>query len=179
MSLFRDLLIEKKRKPYYCEVEYLESTGTQYIDTGLDYFADFEVGIKLRQSVSNKVLGNGAFYCMQRHNVANPYWDFTTGQGSSSFYTSSIPITEHHVMKWKDNKIYADNVLLTEFTKDLNEPNRMYLFSADGSNKYPNMIYFCKLWEPNSGLLVRDFIPVLDFSLKPCLYDKISGKLLY
>lgn len=178
MSLFRDLLIEKKRKPYYCEVEYLESTGTQYIDTGIDYFADFEVGVKLRQSVANKVLGNGAFYCMQRYNASNPYWQFTNG-GSTTSYNTTAPITEHHVMKWKDNKIYADDVLLTEFTKNLNTPNRMYLFSADGSNKYPNMIYFCKLWEPNSGLLVRDFIPVLDFSLKPCMYDKISGKLFY
>ena len=179
MSLFRQLLIEKKRKPYYCEVEYLESTGTQYIDTGLDYFADFEVGIQLRDNVSNKALGNAAFYCMQRYNASNPYWYFSTGSGASNSYTSSTPITEYHVMKWKDNKIYSDDVLLTEFTKNLNTPNRMYLYSADGGNKYPNMIYFCKLWEPNSGLLVRDFIPVLDFSLKPCMYDKISGKLFY
>ena len=179
MSLFRDLLIEKKRKPYYCEVEYLEGTGTQYIDTGLDYFADFEVGIQLRTSVSNKALGNGAFYCMQRYNQANPYWYFSTGTGASNSYITSTPITEHHIMKWKDNKIYADGVLLTDFTKSSNTPNRMYLYSADGNNKYPNMIYFCKLWEPNSGLLVRDFIPVLDFSLKPCMYDKISGKLFY
>ena len=28
-------LIEREKRPYYCEVEYLESTGTQYIDTGL------------------------------------------------------------------------------------------------------------------------------------------------
>jgi len=169
----------KKKRKYYCEVEYLEGTGTQYIDTGLDYFADFEIGIKLRQSVSNKALGNGAYFCMQRYNAANPYWYFSTGTGTSNSYITSTPITEHHVMKWKDNKIYADDVLLTEFTKDLNTPNKMYLFSADGSNKYPNMIYFCKLWEPNSGLLVRDFIPVLDFSLKPCMYDKVSGKLFY
>ena len=29
------LATTKRRKPYYCEVEYLESTGTQYIDTGI------------------------------------------------------------------------------------------------------------------------------------------------
>ena len=46
----------------FTEVEYLESTGTQYIDTGLDYFADFEVGIKLASNATNKALisfGNG------------------------------------------------------------------------------------------------------------------------
>ena len=121
---------------------------------------------------------NGAFYCMQRYNASNPYWQFTNG-GSTTSYNTIVPITEHHVMKWKDNKIYADDVLLTEFTKDLNTSNRMLLYSGDGVNRYPNMIYFCKLWEPNSGLLVRDFIPVLDWDMKPCMYDKISGKLFY
>ena len=62
-------------------------------------------------------------------------------------------------MKWKDNKIYADDVLLTEFTKNSNAPNRMYLYTADGGNKYQNVIYFCKLWNPADGTLVRDFIP--------------------
>lgn len=169
----------KKKRKYYCEVEYLEGTGTQYIDTGLDYFADFEVGIQLRTSVSNKALGNGAFYCMQRYNQANPYWYFSTGTGTSNSYITSTPITEHHIMKWKDNKIYSDGVLLTDFTKDSNAPNRMYLYSGDGGNKYPNMIYFCKLWNPDNGELVRDFIPVLDWDMKPCLFDRVTEQLFY
>lgn len=169
----------KKKRKYYCEVEYLESTGTQWIDTGLDYFADFEVGIQLRTNVSNKALGNGAFYCMQRYNQANPYWYFSTGSGASNSYTSSTPITEHHVMRWKDNKIYADGVLLTEFTKDLNTPNRMYLYATGSSNKYPNVIYFCKLWNPDNGELVRDFIPVLDWNMTPCMYDRVTEQLFY
>lgn len=169
----------KRPRKYYCEVEYLEGTGTQYIDTGLDYFADFEVGIQLRTSVSNKALGNGAFYCMQRYNQANPYWYFSTGTGTSNSYITSTPITEHHIMKWKDNKIYSDGVLLTDFTKDSNAPNRMYLYSGDGGNKYPNMIYFCKLWNPDNGELVRDFIPVLDWDMKPCLFDRVTEQLFY
>ena len=167
----------KKKRPYYVELEYLEGTGTQYIDTGLDYFADFEVGIKLRNNVSNKALGNGAYYCMQRISSAAPYWQFT--RSSYAAYNTQTPITEYHVMKWKDNKIYSDGVLLTEFTKNSNTPNRMYLYSAEGNNKYPNMIYFCKLWNPNNGELVRDFIPVLDWDMKPCMYDKVTEQLFY
>lgn len=150
------------------ELEYLESTALDnYIDTGLDYFADFEIGIQLRESVSNKALGNGAFYCLQRFNASNPYWYFSTGSGTSNSYITSTPITEYHVMKWKGNKIYADDVLLTEFTKNSNTPNRMYLYSVDGNNNYPNVIYFCKLWNPDDGTLVRDFIP--------CYKDGVSG----
>lgn len=176
------------KKPYYNQgtgtftagrqvipVDYLEGTGTQYIDTGLDYFADFEVGIQLRTNVSNKALGNGAFYCMQRYNASNPYWYFTTGSGTSNSYASSTRITEHHVMKWKDNKIYSDDVLLTEFTKDSNTQNRMCLYATGSSNKYPNVIYFCKLWNPADGTLVRDFIPCKDENDNGFLFDKVSG----
>ena len=177
------------KKPYYnlgtgtfttgrqiIPVEYLEGTGTQYIDTGLDYFADFEIGIQLRANVSNKALGNGSFCCMQRYNAANPYWYFTKGSGVSNSYASSTRITEHHVMKWKDNKIYSDDVLLTEFTKDLNTPNRMCLFGVSSSNKYPNVIYFCKLWNPDDGTLVRDYIPCKDENDNGFLFDKVSGE---
>lgn len=153
------------------EVEYLEGTGTQCIDTGLDYFADFEIGIQLRNSVSNKALGNGAVYCMQRQNSASPNWQFTNGSGN--FYNSTIRITEHHVMKWKDNKVYSDDVLLTEFTKNNNAPNRMYLYSADGVNKYPNVIDFCKLWNPSDGTLVRDFVPAIKDGVLG-MHDKIN-----
>ena len=156
------------------EVEYLEGTGTQCINTGLDYFADFEVGIQLRNNVSNKALGNGAFYCMQRQNSASPNWQFTNGSGN--FYNSTIRITEHHVMKWKDNKVYSDDVLLTEFTKNTNAPNRMYLYSADGVNKYPNVIDFCKLWNPSDGTLVRDFIPCYKDGVLG-MWDKVNGVL--
>ena len=154
------------------EVEYLEGTGTQYIDTGLDYFADFEVGIQLRTNVSNKALGNGAYYCIQRQNSSSPNWQFTNGSGN--FYNSSTRITEHHVMKWKDNKIYSDDVLLTEFTKDLNIPHRMYLYTTGTSNKYPNVIYFCKLWNPADGTLVRDFVPVYKDGVLGML-DKVNN----
>ena len=30
----------KKKRKYYCEVEYLESSGTQYIDTGFTRTSD-------------------------------------------------------------------------------------------------------------------------------------------
>jgi hypothetical protein len=158
----------------YQEVEYLEGMGTQYIDTGLDYFADFEVGIKLKNNVSNKALGNGRSFCLQRISADNPCWQFTTGSGKS--FLTSVPITERHIMKWKDNKAYADGVLLAEHIKHDNAGNRMHLFAVtnDGT-AYPGVIYFCKLWDSN-GNLVRDLIPCYRKSdNKPGLYDLVTN----
>lgn len=38
-------------------------------------------------------------------------------------------------------------------------------------------IYNCKIWDSDS--LIRDYIPVLDKSSAPCLYDKVEEKFYY
>ena len=34
-------------------------------------------------------------------------------------------------------------------------------------------------FEYDDGVQHRQFIPVLDWNMKPCLYDKVSGELFY
>ena len=36
---------------------------------------------------------------------------------------------------------------------------------------------YCKIWV--AGVLVRDLIPVLDWSDVACMYDRVSGALFY
>ena len=149
------------------QLEYLESTdGHNYIDTGLNYFADYEIGIKLRNNLSNKALGNAGTNCMERNNATTHVWRFT----SSNAWDSDIDILEYHVMKWKENKIYADDVLLTEKVKNKGT-TQMILFGA--GSYFPNMIYFCKLWNPDDGTLVRNFVPVY-MNGKAGMYDKVN-----
>lgn len=156
----------------YQEVEYIESTGTQYIDTGLDYFADFEVGIRLRQNVSNKALGNGQSYCLQRQNADTGCWQYTS---ASTTYNTTIKITDYHIMMWKDNKVYADGVELANLVKNSNVGSRMFLFTSQINSPYPNIIYFCKLY--NNGTLVRDFVPCYRKSDRVAgLYDLANGE---
>jgi hypothetical protein len=38
-------------------------------------------------------------------------------------------------------------------------------------------MYSFKIWD--NGVLVRDFIPVLDFDNRPCMYDKVNDELYY
>ena len=149
------------------QLEYLESTdGHNYIDTGLNYFADYEIGIKLRNNVSNKALGNTGSNCMERKNAIDHTWRFT----SNGTWDSNIDILEYHVMKWKEDKIYADDVLINEKVKAKGS-TQMILFGA--GSYFPNMIYFCKLWNPDDGTLVRNFIPVY-MNGKAGMYDKVN-----
>ena len=155
------------------EVEYLEGTGTQYIDTGVRGFADFEIGVKLRESVSNVSIFCSNNYRLERYNASNPYWRF---RNNNDFYISSVPITEYHVMAWKNDEVYADGVKLQDFAKTWNVPANMTLFGASASSSFPSMIYFCKLWNPTDGTLLRDFIPVYKDGLSGLL-DKANGVL--
>ena len=173
------------KKPYYNQgtgdftvgrqiipVEYLEGTGTQYIDTGVRGFADFEIGVKLRESVSNVSIFCGNGYRLERYNASNPYWRF---RNNNDFYNSGISITEYHVMAWKNDEVYADGVKLQDFVKTWSVPANMTLFGASASGSYPSMIYFCKLWNPTDGTLLRDFIPCKDENDNGFLFDKLSG----
>ena len=149
------------------EVEYLEGTGTQYINTGLNYWADFEIGVKLRANASNVCISNGQYFRLQRNNAQNPFWVFTGGQ--QNVYISNIPITEYHSVKWKNLIISSDGVEITTLQKQLNTGSTLYMFANQNGLAYPNMIYFCKLWNPTNDTLVRDYIP--------CYKDGVAGML--
>lgn len=166
----RNALMTGKRLPYDAEVEYLESTGTQYINTGLNYFADFEIGIKLRESVPNVALGISSRRCMERINASNPCWRLMI---DGVTWGSSARITDYHIMSWKNGVFAADGVTAQTVSNSF-PSGTMTIFGAGGSY-YPNMIYACKLWDAQ-GNLVRDYIPVRKGTVG-YLYDRVSGRL--
>lgn len=155
-------------------IESLESTGSQYIDTGVHGFADFEIGIKLRTNASNVAVFCSTNYRLERYNVTNPYWRF---RNNTTYYNSSVPITEYHVMKWKNNEVYADDIKLQDLNKTWNVDANMTLFGLPSSGFFPNIIYFCKLWDPTDGTLLRDFVPARDENNQGYLFDKLTHTL--
>lgn len=172
----------------YTPLKYLEGTGTgtytsgQYIDTGLDYFADFEITVKQRESAGMKALATTTYYCIERENATTNAWRFRNGE--STFFTTSLLVTDLHTLKWKGGKVYGDGVELGSFAKTSNT-GRMYLFAgstptdATRINRYPLQISSCRMWNPSTGELVRDYIPVLDKNGTPCMLDRVENKLYY
>lgn len=164
-------------------VEYLErpvdaGTGSSmWINTGLKYFADFEVGVSLRESITNTCLGTSSTERLERNSAAYPQWKFTSAEEGA--YASNISIVGYHELKWKDGKIYADGVQLTTKAKTSTASTYpMVLFgiptSATTANAYHNIIYFCKLWNPTDGTLVRDYIPAIDENGVGYMFDRVS-----
>lgn len=181
------------KKPYYCEVEYLESTGTQYIDTGLTGNSDTKA--ELAVIISTKATGNVGIFG-SRGNSANSNL-LAVGYGTSSLasdfnnssyssYRASVSYeldTKYICYTSKEKRFIKDEngIVLAENTtlcNDTMSTSNLLLFAETGvASKQQGKMFYAKIWDDN--ILVRDFIPVLDNNMKPCMYDKVSGKLFY
>ena len=170
--------LKKKKRKYYCEVEYLKSNGVDlmYIAPGLNYFPDFEVGVKCDESSDkNCTLGTDANNLFERNNATNPYWRL---KASGTSFISSVEVSTYADAKYKDGVFSVNGTVVGN--KDNTFPSgALYLFRApSGTNSYKMSIHFFKAWNSN-GKLVRDMIPVLDWEYVPCMYDKVTDSLFY
>ena len=179
----------KLTKPYYCEVEYLESTGAQFIDTDV-YSKDInyiEVEAQYTKINARQVLlgcyTSQAWNTFGATNVTSVYENFFIQWINAGDYGGSVVCdTNKHLFVFdkKSKKFSVDgSIYMLEEIYDVNDT--LYMFSSHSGSTIDRQafarIYRVKL--KNNDNLVRDYIPVLDFDMQPCLYDKVSGKLFY
>ena len=187
------LVFNKIKKPYYCEVEYIESTGTQYIDTGIIGNSDTKAELAL--IISTLATGNVGVFG-SRGNSANSNLlaiGYGTSQLASDFnnssysrYRASVSYeldTKYICYTSKEERFIKDEngIVLAENTalcNDIISTSNLLLFAETGINyKHIGKIFYAKIWDDN--ILVRDFIPVLDKDKVPCMYDKVTKQFFY
>lgn len=203
MSLFRNLLIEKKRRKYYCEVEYLESTGTQYIDTGYKLSAGkimtFNGNIMYTQSNGNA----NFFYGYRSVDSAEYRGDmrafFVYGTSAppagrlairygvnADNSTSTISQNQKYNISFDGTNLKVDGTTFINLSEAYTPAvyKSMWLFNCNCTGyysadvaKFSGRIYNWQIFE--DGVLVRDMIPVLDWDMTPCMYDKVTEQLFY
>lgn len=177
---------------YDAEVEYLESTGTQYIDTGISMSSNSATGLKVVVD-SYGVCGHGIIH----NNVAGGTWLGTAGlpdTGSMRIYkntyssriTRAYPATRNlHV--WDGSIGFSENGELVEsFAAGVGSDNitgihwflgRNYDFYTSGpvvANPPAFKLYSAQMWVNRS--MVRDFVPVRKDGVG-YLYDKVTNTL--
>ena len=177
-------------KPYKTELTYIQSSGTQYIDTGFKP----KYNTRLVMTVSNFVSGQWKkFYgCRETASATSPN-QFTFGQidttgtlradyfGSNN---SAVPssLSQKTTIDHNKNVVTAFGKTFTCTAKTSGQvPYTLKLFAYDTVGTVTDFgsfkMYDCKLYD--NGTLVRDYIPVLDWDDVPCLYDKVKRKLTY
>lgn len=179
----------------YTPIEYIESSGPQYIDTGyipkantkfvLDCYVvsntarSFEALFGARASR----YASGAYVFFSRVSGRNvPGYNRTGSEvtGSNMIYDKRITLTTlGTTATWTDG---TDTYSLTVSGTPTDSSYSLRIFdlnnggSVDGS--YSEMkLYSFKAYE--NDVLVRDFIPVLDQDGVACLYELVEGKFFY
>lgn len=170
--------------PYDAEVEYLQSTGSEYIDTGIVPSSDIRLTIDGQYLVSSgSNLIHGAM-----SSSGSTYYRFHIGINSSYFYggvgTANGTITTANanrhtfIITGSAKKAYVD---ANSYTGNSSFPSvSIYLFARNTNGTAGNMhvfkMYSAEVYSYSQDKKLLDLIPVRKGTVG-YLYDKVSREL--
>ncbi|MBO7484152.1 MAG: hypothetical protein J6T55_03430, partial [Alphaproteobacteria bacterium] len=186
---------------YMCEpVEYLESAGTQYIDTGIECTNNLVVSFKGSCSTNENAACCGGIDVANAPTYFRHHWSpFENGfaywimYSPGNAYPNRPPYFEVNTVY--EAKVDPVNGVLTVNGVDYSFPPITSSFTTGKSygifGRYsnsgaiqsrPSRFYYFKMW--NNDTLVRDFIPVLapkkeGTGQEPAMFDKVNNEIYY
>ena len=175
----KNVTSEKKEQVYphvpdeYQEVEYLESTGTQYIDTG--YFPNSNTKVEIKfMGLDNNPTGALPLFGSRKNAENKSFTVFYTtgsiGRIDYGIYSGSNPTikfnnnTIYTFIKDKE-KNYLDGVYInsndpTDFSCDYSlYLNNVNTSGSSFSTLFSSRLYYTKIYD--DGSLARNFVPVI------------------
>lgn len=178
--------------PHYTELEYIESTKTQWIDTGITYNHAYSMKTKFKFTSNTDISGepfgartvtnNTASKCM----FISTYYDCWLAWGRTELSIASRYIgTSLWEVYFNKNRVYFNDSLIHTFTdENFSTDGSLYVFAEhhfNGDNgtdyvsyKTYSRIYYFQIYDENDNLLI-DLIPVQrSGDNEICMYDKIS-----
>lgn len=182
----RRFLFKKQEMPY-TKIKYIESTGTQYIDTkyicGNDVRIETEFEYLQIDSVFRCIYGKQTKTAAEDAITVSQAVNYTV---QAYWRTNLTPFTLEKDRRYKmlqsQNALVLDGVNYGGWSSSITKSQlTMYLMARNNNgsagNFFKGRIYGFKIYESN--ILAMNLIPVLDSSKVPCFYDKISNELLY
>ena len=167
-------------------VNFIQSSGTQYIDTGFVPNQNTRLKAKLVCIVgSSTVWAMGA----RISNTSNMFGFIASSSGYymsqygsnrgaiDASYNKKVPFI---LDKNKNVTMIDDETVITSTVESFSCPSALTLFAMNNNgtiNKGSISLYECKIYD--NGTLVRDFWPCYDPDGVACLYDKVEKKYYY
>lgn len=161
----------------YTELDYIECTGTQYIDSGFILNQDSRIVCEFMYKGGAGVYG--ARNTVSSNNfsmrVISGKWQMGYGDGVTS---GTIPsdTTNWHVADHNKNRLFIDGELAAERTYEEFTPNKAAAIGAirAGSVYYGDGRYrTCQMYD--DGVLVRDFRPCISPDGEIGMYDVVNS----
>lgn len=164
-------------------LDYIESSGTQYIDTGVNPNQDTRVVISAKfntqPNTDSAIFGirnsnTMQFWCYWRNSDAK--YAFRFGSSSTNNLVAATS-TEQNTIDANKNVLTIGANSATAAAATFTATYSMYLFAVNnaGSMQYPASvkIYSCQIYD--NGALVRDFVPCENESGEVGMYDKLNN----
>lgn len=181
----------------YTQLSHLESTGTQYIDTGLKGSLDIAVELKYRATTpaTNNILNifgdittsTSALSCNTGYGGAPAQPTSRFGNKSTGAIVQNLVVNTDYTITTNKNtytiKREDGSVAYTysyNTTTAFTTTNNLWMFACNNGNSTStytggSKFYYCKIWDNN--VLVRNFIPVVrKIDNVAGMYDTVDGK---
>ncbi len=169
----------------FIQLEYIQSTGSQYIDLGVvatdttSIYIEFEkTGTvidyeRLLSAYTAHTSSGTANLNIQRDNKSGT---FDVIVCNKELTTISIANNTKYTLKIGNGSIYFNNELKCYYTQTISEESEYRLFH--GNDRYGIFkIYHCTIYDGDT--IVKDFVPAMDSNNVICLYDRINKQYIY
>ena len=166
----------------YTELEYIESTGTQYIQIySINEKDTYELESNINFIIRNSRQAFGNVQARYIEINVNGYYGMGGSITSTAKATSGFDNIKLKIMSNKSQIILDNNVIAERSPLKLNGYDKLYLFGVE-PRTYGNLN--CKMRMKTTILkhnnnVVRNLIPCLNNNNEPCMYDTISKQTFY
>lgn len=171
----------------YRQVLYIESDGTQLLDTGInggdevEYEVDFEV-------LPNNIINNAQLFASSHNepfavkvfmpgtNELRFAWYESSSESSQNIYSLGFLFKNFRLtFKYKNGSVYVNDVFKRAIGKRGFGSNNFCIFGYHVETYKAKMrLYGCKIWK--DGELVRELVPV-EYNNAGYMYDRVSDTL--
>lgn len=184
----RRALMGKRGLPYDAELDFLESTGVQYIDTGIVPDADtgFRTYVEAVDNKDSYIMGlretTGQTRWCFGHNQDSWYWGYGTYQ-SNNTSRLRFAVGCYAELNWMNSgefsASYNNNTKVATLpTLSFTPTSTIRLFGSSGVvatyNSWAGKIFYVRISQGND--IIMDLIPVRVGQVG-YMYDKVSGRL--
>ena len=163
----------------YKQLEYIESTGTQYIDTGVVPDANTKVECDfLAKTLDCGVFGARIDY---NNNAFTLFWSATNSAAieiGNVFFAigAKAVVNKRCIVEMSATRFNLDGETLQTYSQTAIAPNvPIYIFWSSGASfpKLPGRVYGFKIYK--NAIAVRDFIPCKAASGAVGLWDRVNS----
>ena len=158
---------------------YIESTGTQTINTGLTPVYGDEINvIAYRTSTSNNMFyASGTLTVTASNELYCRYFTSINKSATAVALEESFPADAqyHHIMLSKDG-FYSDGNFVKALPGERAEASTLIIFR--GTSKY-GKLRIKRFYITRDGAYTLNLIPALDRNGTPCMYDTVSKQTFY